>query len=398
MKRNTVFIAYLTNYGGIETFMLRMIEWLKEQGQDVYVFGDKDRNVNEKLADEIRKAGGEVDTISFRGREKRIPELKERFLHKKVLCIVFSYPGAILADEIFGRNDNTDIVFYDPHQFGLMMDYWSTRKRLKPILRALSGYVCKRMYKNHQIIFMDRLCKDRTLTEFGIKEQFADDLLYLPMKIRGFDEQKIEAKYKKGKFTILSICRMDFPFKGYLFGLLDDFKRIHKEVPDSTLTIIGGGKDESRLKEKINSMDAALKESIFWIPGLTYEQLEPYFEEAMLYIGMGTTVMDAVNRGVPALPVGSYTYQCRGYGYFYKDAANLGGLHGEREIFSLIKQIASLDQDAYLELCKKDHEGLAKIYDIDSIGNCFLRYKNLKHGVFNVFERKIVSIGKRYIK
>lgn len=398
MKRNTIFIAYLMNYGGIETFMLRMIEWLKEQGQDVYVFGDKDRNVNEKLVDEIRKAGGEVDTISFRGREKRISEIKKRFFHKKVLCIVFSYPGVILADQIFGRNDNTDIVFYDPHQFGLMMDYWTTRKGLKPILRALSGYVCRRMYQNHQIIFMDQLCKNRTLNEFRLRERFADDLLYLPMKIQDFDEQKIETKHKKGKFTILSICRMDFPFKGYLFGLLDDFKRLHKEVPHSTLTIIGGGKDESQLKEKINSMETALRESIFWIPGLTYEQLEPYFEEAMLYIGMGTTVMDAVNRGVPALPVGSYTYQCRGYDYFYKDAANLGGLHGEREIFSLIKQIASLDRVDYLELCKKDHDGLEKLYDIDFIGNCFLKFKNHKHGIFNVFERKLVSIGKRYIK
>ena len=174
-----VFIAYLSNYGGIESLIIRMIRWLVLQSRSVIIIADKDRNQNGELVKEVVSLGASVKWVSFRKKEYDLSKVRIFFKNDNVKCITFSYPGLILADAIFYDKINVDIIFYDPHQFGLMMDYWTTRKSIKPILHLVSKVICKRLYNNHQIIFMDHLCKKRTLTDFHLQEKY-DDVLLLP--------------------------------------------------------------------------------------------------------------------------------------------------------------------------------------------------------------------------
>ena len=53
--------------------------------------------------------------------------------------------------------------------------------------------------------------------------------------------------------------------------------------------------------------------------------------------------------------------------------------------------------DDYVKHCEEDHKGLKRMYDIQKIGECFLSFKNSEHGIFNTFERMIISCVKQFV-
>lgn len=398
MYKNIVFVGYLSNYGGIETLILRMTKWLTNNKISVIIICDSDRTENATLVDEITNAGACIYRCSFRKYSNIFDSSMCECISKDSLFIVFSFPALLVADVFVARDISNSLIFYDPHQYGLFMDYWSQNEIIKPVLRLASIIITKRMSRRHQIIYMDYLCKNRTLKDMHIRDKYDDDVVFLPMEILPLKRQEIEAKRKKEEFVILSICRMTFPFKGYVIGLIDEFVELYEKNPKLRLILIGTGENQDELQSKLDKVAPKVRESIKWIPGVPYSKLAEYFDKAHLYVGMGTTVADAVNHGVPSLAIGSYTYQCQGYDFFYKDATNLGGLFGKNNIAGFIKSIINLDIDEYCDLVERDYAALKSVYDIESMGTAFLNYRNAKNYVFSSVERMLINLIKGKIK
>lgn len=397
-KRKVVFIAYISNYGGIETLMIRLSSWFSSNGIQVEIIGDSDREDSEKLVDELIASGAEIKKYSFRRDSTSKVSLKKMYDDFDVTCIVFSYPALLLADSMFGNDKTANIIFYDAHQYNLMMDFYAKSAVVKVPLRIASNVITHRMHRMHEIIFMDPLCKKRTVDTFKLKHKYNDDIVYLPMKVKLFDEDKIKAKIREKKdFNILTIGRMTFPFKGYVFGLVDIFEELYEKYPFLSLTVVGTGEDEDEFEVHLKNIKEKIKRRITWIKGAPYEQLNSYIADAKLYVGMGTTVIDAVNDGVPALSIGSYTYKCKGYDFFHTDPANLGGIEGECDITPYIETVINMPDDEYMDLCRKDHKALY-IYDIETVGTQILEFKNINRKcIFNPVERKIVNFAKRFL-
>lgn len=399
-EKKVVFIAYLCNYGGIETMIIRMSKWLTKNNILTEVLGDKDRKVDERLMDELIHSGAKVSLISYRHKDKSLKEIKERYNSGSVQCICFSYIELIIADELFGSNKNANILFYDANQFNLVADFHVSGALKKRVFRFGSKIINKRLYFDHKIVFMDPLCKKRTLEEYNLGNRFDDDIIYLPLEINDYSDLKIkERKIDNKEFRILTICRFVFPFKGYVFGLLSLFLQLEPFYPQLRLVVIGTGKDEDMYAQKLDVLDDKIRNKITWIKGVPYEHLQDYISEAQLYVGMGTTVIDAVNLGVPALPIGSYTYECKGYDFFYKDPANLGGIGGNVDIREYVEAVLNMSTDDYSILSKKDHDALLETYDINSVAKKLLNYQNVKNNrVFNAFERLMVNLIKARTK
>lgn len=399
-KRKIVFIAYISNYGGIESLIIRLTKWMTEHNNSVDIIGDKDRSLDNRLVYELRQSGANIKLLSFRKQNshKKIEEIKSKYKQENVLCIVFSYPGLYLANQLFANLSSASIMFYDPHQFGLMMDFKVHNHFLKILLKIISKNITRKMYRAHKVIFMDPLCKKRTLREFKIVSKY-NDVILLPMNVKKFDDNlsSIVTKVNIDSFNIVTICRIEFPFKGYIIGLLKMFEDFVNSGHDFYLTIIGTGSSDLILEAKLENLSDSVKSRVVWIKGLPYEELDEQLKKADLYIGMGTTVLDAVNSGVPALPIGSYTYKCKGYGAFFNEPENLGGMYGKTRIEPLIEQVAQMSGEEYIALCKKNHEALVYNYDIDVIGERFLNFENYNcKSVFNIIEKCLFGLGKRF--
>lgn len=115
----------------------------------------------------------------------------------------------------------------------------------------------------------------------------------------------IERNIIHDRFNILSIARAEFPFKGYLLGLVNLFVKLKQKYPWITLTIVSFGRDIKQLEDIIESVSEYTND-IALIGKTDFDMLEVYYQKADIYIGMGTTILDAALRGILSLPVVAY--------------------------------------------------------------------------------------------
>ena len=127
-KERFVLISYLSNYGGIETLMLRMVKWLAENGYPSMIVTDRERKTDPDLFRELERESV-IKRIAFRGYKefsaKQDLGIGEEEAPK---LMVFSYPGYLIADEIRRQTEKSQIIFYDPHQYGLILEFSFQRR------------------------------------------------------------------------------------------------------------------------------------------------------------------------------------------------------------------------------------------------------------------------------
>lgn len=51
---------------------------------------------------------------------------------------------------------------------------------------------------------------------------------------------------------------------------------------------------------------------------IDYIELDKYILKSDLYVGIGTTVLEAIKNGIPAIPVRDFSYECLTSGFFMK--------------------------------------------------------------------------------
>lgn len=393
-KERFVWISYVSNYGGIETLIIRMGKWLKEQGYSSMIVTDSERKVEPALLKELEHEMT-IYRLPFRRYQKFSVE-KDLMIPKEEILklMVFSYPGYLIADEIRNQRPNSQIIFYDPHQYGLILEFYIQNRFVKKATHIWAKHLVRRMDAQRELVYMDGLCMERTARTYGCSS-YPELVIPLAMKIQPFDKEKAEERYERKEFHILTIARMEFPFKGYVIGLIGLFEQLCHQYPGLHLDIVGDGSNGQQLMNRINHLEEDVRRRVHWHGSVPYQDLSPYFEKAKLYIGMGTTVLDAANHGVVSLPVGSYTYRCRGYGFLYEDPMNLGGIGGRVEMGKRIRQVLAFSKEEYCSCVKKQLEAIQPLYEINHVMNQFLLWKNTSHtSILCGWERVMIRFGK----
>ena len=75
----------------------------------------------------------------------------------------------------------------------------------------------------------------------------------------------------------------------------------------------------AKYQKKINDLDENVKKRISFIGKTDYTELELYYQSTDLYVGMGTTVLDAALRGIISIPVRAYTLELITDKYLHED-------------------------------------------------------------------------------
>lgn len=392
-KERFVLISYVSNYGGIETLMIRMARWLKENGYSSVILTDSERKADPDLLRELQRDSA-VFSIPFRGyRNLSLHDFAIR-TDERLKVIVFSYPGYLIADEIRRQVKKSQILFYDPHQYGLILEFYVSNPLLKKAAHIWAKHLVRRMDRQQELVYMDGLCMERTARTYGCSSR-PDLVIPLAMKLHHFDREKTLETYGRKEFHILTVSRMEFPFKGYVIGLIGLFEQLCRQYPGLHLQLVGDGSNQKELKNRLGHLEPDIRKRVHWHGNVPYEKLGSYFEKANLYIGMGTTVLDAANHGIISLPVGSYTYQCKGYGFLYEDPMNLGGIGGRTELLGLIRNVLSFTAEEYCRCVELQFDALRPLYDSDHVMHGFLRWKNRSHGsILHGWERGAIRFGR----
>lgn len=298
----------------------------------------------------------------------------------KVVAWVYSFEIYFAAEKVkrARKNLETNIFLYVVHERCLIRGNGSGKGVYDQIcswINSLNALYIKTIDQNNELLFMEQRIID--LSEDYLKMRFQDTedkVLPLPYL---FTEQPFEVP--KRKKIISTMTRIDFPFKKYVMGLIDIFCKYYKDY-GLELWIIGTGKSEDELKEKIAQLDDEVKNKIKLFGNVEYIKVKEILRDTYVFVGMGTGLLDAASVMLPSIGVQAYKYECLGDGFLNENPSVLGYLSEQNGLHSIEKElleILQLSKEEYSELCKKEYMAAKDYYSIE---NFIIKLYRLKKG------------------
>ncbi|MGL5397407.1 MAG: glycosyltransferase family 4 protein, partial [Shewanella sp.] len=157
-----------------------------------------------------------------------------------------------------------------------------------------------------------------------------DRIIGLASVYEDITSKEVELSYlNSNKFIISTVGRfVDFKI-GYLLAIINYVKT----KKDLVLYVVGYGPKEELIKNAAGSAD-----NIFLLGRLGIESTKYVVENSDLYVGMGTTLVDAVSVGTPAIVAIESSNQAITTGYFGKSGGiSFGEFNIGTKYFSLIE-------------------------------------------------------------
>jgi len=253
-----------------------------------------------------------------------------------------------------------DILLFDPHLLLRILPYISFYLRGRSVRLAVGIFHPRELFPENQPnwmhkamkilffssqkgswIFMNRACLasherqfDRRLERFNIFPIYVD-IPEIPNR-RNLDRRTV---------SIVSVGRI-VDFKAYNWGAIEIARKLRQEGISFRWTIFGEGAEREKLQEAARA--AALSDCLRFEGLLDYSNFHSTMVDYDLFIGMGTSVLEAASTGIPSIvAVDSMPEGC--YGFLHECPGD--------SIGEVIDGAKTLDiASKILEFCQLDHQ------------------------------------------
>lgn len=328
-------------------------------------------NTNYSNSEELLKYNTELIFDNDRTFMVQFQQIIKRNVGSKIILLSYTwlnhYLGSLLAKEF------PEIVRNILYQVGPDGSSY-TKTRSKGIKRFLQKRInksvfmpnIKRLIQRDDFYVMDEQCRNIASSnlDFDIP---TSRVLHLPYEVTPYEKINLSIK-RPDRFLICTALRLTFPFKGYVFGLINFVLDLLKKGYQIDLDIIGSG-DEGRevLENKIKTLPQWSQTHVHLYGSMPYLDMKKRIAEASLYIGMGTTIFDAVDSLTLAIPVAFDTYNLEGKGVFSDnpDACAIDPATGSLEFISeKTKEIYNMSKEDYDAAVIQQYLLLRKEYNL----------------------------------
>jgi len=162
------------------------------------------------------------------------------------------------------------------------------------------------------------------------------------------------------RHRIVSVGRVT-NFKTYNFTMLEVVRSLRSRGHPVEYHIYGDGELLPKLKQQV--CDQGMEDCVFLHGALPYEQFGAMMEEAGVFVGMGTALIEAAASGVPALTAIESAKEPVSYGYLHESSGYHIGeyIEGEKEypLADKIEEMLALGPEAYAEACERSRRRAA---------------------------------------
>ena len=347
--------------GGIETLIVRLIEASNEKNVSIDLLLYQQ---DEGSCELVKKVSPYVKMLKiysgmFRSLSLWTPTVESdydvifcfgwRSLLLGLLLKKYSFPKAKLC-----------LGVYHPREF-----CWDTT--LGSYGQRLISRVLEKTPKEN-IIFMNELCKNEHEKILGI--DFSGSSI-IPLAVNVSDVLRDAVSLR-----IVSVGRL-VDFKMYNFFMLDVIKSLRNNTGlDFEYHVYGDGECLEDLLLKVERL--GLSQCVFFHGSIPYSQLPNIFKEAWLFVGMGSSLIEAAAYGVPSIIVVESEERPLTYGFIHEtEGLNSGEFNSNLELYSIedkIMLLVSLDENEYENL---------EIYSRESVEMC--KIDNVFEKMMNVF-------------
>lgn len=244
------------------------------------------------------------------------------------------------------------------------------------VTRTVNKRYIKKLIESGCLLFMDEQCLEQTKKMTGLVFPDKNSVIArLPYEITDYDGSIADNISRGEVFTISTGSRLDFPFKGYVIGLIRIFAKLKEHYPELKLIIVGDGKDSNVVKETVCALEPDIRKDIELTGMLSYLELKEVFARTDLYIGMGTTLLDAADSLTPAMVAAAFTYDFETIGMFNEYPEKLGVDSGDKKSIEIIQDVVKMSDSQYFETVVQQYDNLKRMYDIDTFMEKVLEYK-----------------------
>lgn len=355
--------------GGAELLIEKLGRELKSIGEDTFVCCE---SISCDMEKRLKASNiGLYKNICL----NKLGKFRNMFLEYRTLNIICFQIVDFCCIKHSVFNDDR-VLLYVMHYASLCMGLKGKNKLLRSIWKYLIPNLLKKLDDCHELVVMDETTVNYTKRYFKSKlvNEMPFHIVRIPIDIVNASEVNYDRYSCK---SILSIARADFPFKGYLVGLM---RYVDKIPDDISLDIVAYGKDEKVLNEQYALLTEDQKKKVHLHGKTNFEELERYFKSAKVYIGMGTTILDAAQRGIISVPVKADTYELFATDYFcnnYKKLVDDSTVE-ENKIKWLIQNVLDLNKQQYKEQALKNRKAAVDNYGTDRIVSELRQYFNYR--------------------
>lgn len=386
--REKIFIcAYFSNFilGGIESYYIRMFRWAKEHNYKNMLLLPKGKSVADAWELDIQESKIQKGFYNNRYLTFSIKDEKDKKIifnqNSEVMAIAADLFSYIKLQQIKHKYQikNMKIIFYV-----FLPEFCRASK--KKIINLPYYSVIKKLFDSG-MTFMDEETLNFCENFYKCKLDH-EKIVRLGLEINAISEKNIiqRVNSRKEEFNILTITRLDFPFKSYVLGLIDTYKKLKKNYPTVKLLIIGDGNGRVQLQKKIDNIEADQRKDIILLGSVPYNNLKEYFEKAHLYIGMGTTLLDAGTTGLPGIIAKAHNENALTTGFFYEEYNNLSGNEkiNDKELKNCqdyIEKIINFSDEEYRCASLESYNIVFQYYEITRSMDRLINFKdNVKIG------------------
>lgn len=359
-KRKHFVIAFKRfDTGGLQTLMVRMAVWCKKNNVDATIVY---QTADDRMHDEIVR--NDISTEHF-DKDSIVALFRSIILDgEEIRLLSFELPEFLYLERIINKYFKKQGIYHLMYNVAVSSTIYGNKIKLK-LPRAVCFWAYKKIIKSlissDRITFMDTDTLEACCSYYKIDKATVRDPVYLlPMFINDIPENIV-----KNNKRITTVSRAAFPYKGYLVDLISHFDVIKVSIPDALLTIVSYGPDIDRLKTSI--AQSKYSSDIQLIEGATIDEINRILDDTRLYIGMGTTVLDAANKAVPTIPVWHSTMECITSGMFSDNPQTISKWIDKADINELIINTLSMSDAEYCVLSKATYVAYKDHYDIDLI-------------------------------
>lgn len=354
--------------GGGQVLYLRMARILTKRGYSVSLYCC---HITQIMLEDFEKTGTAIHKYSKEYKCSIFGDIE----NQDIIITHDLYNYVLCCNYIKKHKLDCTAYLYVAHPYNLTLPF--KKQFLNP-----QKYKCfiTEAVDSGSIFFMDEQTINYTLEALGINinlDKCYKNILRVPVDVSNIcplDTIKARSASRHKMFEILTIARAEFPFKGYIKGLVEIVTELKKKNQNIHLTIISSGEGIMQIKDWISAAAQAGMTDITLLTDVPNGSLTAYYEKASLYIGMGTTILEAAAQAVAAIPVACFTYQCKTMGYFHSKpewitTEKMG--EGEDAI-KYIEKIIELNDEEYTACQLMTWQAVKKLYSAEAIVDTLL--------------------------
>ena len=250
---------------------------------------------------------------------------------------------------------------------------WLDNTLKSKLKRFLCKKIIKKYIKSSKFIFMDEQCLESTLKSYRLNENISKIAKLIRISVDDINVDRI-IKEKSNRIKLLSVSRAEFPFKGYLIGLLKWFNKYCSNDERFELTIVSYGPDIEKVEYELNNLSDNAKKRICFLGKTNNEKLKEMYLNSDFYIGMGTTILEASQLGCVSYAVEPYKYDLV-VNKSFEEAPNKVALHGDEDnlVIGLKEELLNIYEKNYDEKSKRHREVIRNMYSLSKNAKEFIK-------------------------